>query len=335
MAKEKATGLFTTSRIVFYILAIFVFYLAIHYVNKLEDIRALLLKMNPLWLLLAIASQIATYLLNAFIVYVLLGKKTGAPDFFTLFKMSLVIIFINQALPTGGLSGNGYVLNQLLRRKIEPSRVFRMLILASVCYYIAMIILLVVCYSWYINSGMSVNPLITSVVFGGVIFFTFLGAVMLVISNGNTLLFVMNKLSRFNRLKRYIEKADLFSLLGKQSISHQVLLSKKKESILAVLFQLGIIGFDMFTAFAIMKGFHVHLSFTHVALGVLLSMAIGALPISPGSLIAFESAMTYFLTTLGAPIHAALIVTLLFRFLTFWLPMPIGLLLYRNLQKYK
>jgi uncharacterized protein (TIRG00374 family) len=130
-----------------------------------------------------------------------------------------------------------------------------------------------------------------------------------------------------------LEKVNLNALAGKQSISFNALLHKKKNSVLAVFFQLCLIGFDFITAFAIIKGFHVQVAFIHVAFAVLLAIVIGALPISPGSLIAYEGAMTYFLTVLGSPVHAALIVTLLFRFLTFWLPMPVGLFLYRNLQK--
>src|SRR5690606_13187544 len=126
---------------------------------------------------------------------------------------------------------------------------------------------------------------------------------------------------------------NLSSLIGKESVSLNVLLSNKKASLLAIFYQLCLIGCDIITAFAIIKGFHVQLPFTHIAFALLLSIVIGALPISPGSLIAYEGAMTYFLTILGTPIHAALIVTLLFRFFTFWLPMPVGLLLYRNLQK--
>jgi len=67
------------------------------------------------------------------------------------------------------------------------------------------------------------------------------------------------------------------------------------------------------------------LSFNLVVLGLLLSLGIGALPLSPGSLVVYESAMTYIFTMLGLPIHPALILTLLYRFLTFWLPIPIGL----------
>lgn len=71
------------------------------------------------------------------------------------------------------------------------------------------------------------------------------------------------------------------------------------------------------TAFAIIKGFHVPLPITHIAFALVLSIVIGALPISTRSLITYEGAMTYFLTILGSPVHAALIATLLFRFLTF------------------
>jgi uncharacterized protein (TIRG00374 family) len=97
--------------------------------------------------------------------------------------------------------------------------------------------------------------------------------------------------------------------------------------------QLFFIMSDIVTVWALIKGFHVDMSFPLVAFGLLLSLVIGALPISPGSLIVYESAMTYFFTKLGAPVHAALIITLLYRFLTFWLPIPIGLLVYRNLQR--
>lgn len=94
-----------------------------------------------------------------------------------------------------------------------------------------------------------------------------------------------------------------------------------------------VIFLDILTVYAILQGFQNTLSIEKISLAVVLSQVIGSLPISPGSLVAYESAMTYFLTILGTPLHAALIVTLMFRFLTFWLPIPVGLILYRNLAK--
>jgi uncharacterized membrane protein YbhN (UPF0104 family) len=187
MNKRKSVGFFAPSRIVFYILSILVFYLAVHYVGKLEDIKTLLLKMNPLWLFLAVVSQLATYLFNALILYVLLDKNTGFAKLFSLFKMSIVIIFINQTLPSGGLSGNGYVFNQLLRRGVQVSHAFRVLILESMCYYVAMILSLMVFYSWYLSSELSSNHVISYTVIGGVVFFIFIGIFILIIINHQNL----------------------------------------------------------------------------------------------------------------------------------------------------
>lgn len=335
MTKPKEKGVFSAPRVVFYMLSILVFYLAVHYVGKLEDIKTLLIEMNPWWLFLAVISQIATYLFNALVLYVLLEKKTGNANFFTLFKMSIVIIFINQTLPSGGISGNGYVFNQFVKRKVGVSRVFRTLILESMSYYAAMILSLIFFYSWYLNSISPVDHVIHYTAVGGVVFFAFLTVVMLMISNQHTVSFIMNKLGRFGRFKRYMDNINLSSLVGKESLDFKRLFSKKKNSIWVVFLQLCLIACDIITAFSIIKGFHIQLPFTHVAFGLLLSMVIGALPLSPGSLITYEGAMTYFLTVLGSPVHAALVVTLLFRFFTFWLPIPIGLLFYRNLQRIK
>lgn len=88
---------------------------------------------------------------------------------------------------------------------------------------------------------------------------------------------------------------------------------------------------------SVMRHYHhysnISLGFSSIIPGLLLAQVIGSLPISPGFLTAYESSLTYFYTLFGVQVHAALIITLLYRFFTFWLPIPIGLILYRNLQR--
>ncbi|WP_018617460.1 lysylphosphatidylglycerol synthase transmembrane domain-containing protein [Segetibacter koreensis] len=333
MTPKRRKTLFAPSRIVFYILSFIVFYLAVHYVGKLEDIEALLLQLSPGWLLVALGSQIATYVLNSLILHTLLPQQRGTINFGLLFKISVVIMFVNQALPTGGVSGNGYVFNQLVKRGVSASRAFTALVLESICYYIAFLMLLLIFYCWYLHYSLHANHVIIYTAIAGFVFYIFLGIVMIVISSTETISFVLNKLGRFGSIKRYIEKANLPSLKNEHEASMKEFVRNKKATVLAILLQLSIIFCDVITAYALLKGFHVGLAFSRIILGLLLSLVIGALPLSPGSLIAYESAMTYFYTTLGVPLHAALIVTLLYRFFTFWLPIPVGLLLYRNLQR--
>lgn len=332
MAEKKSNSLFTAPRIAFFVLSLFVFYLAIHYLDKLEDIKNLLLEMNAIWPLLAIGFQLTSYFFYAMIVRVLLQRDNGMVNFFTLFKISIVILFVNQVLPSGGISGNGYIFNQLLKRKVPSSKAFTALIQSSICFYIAFLILLGIFYGWYYVSSSRVNPFITYTTLLGFAFYFFLGFVMLGLSNKRIISFIINKLNRFGSIRRYIEKVNLISLTDGNKRSMKTFFKNKKRLALAILLQIGIIFCDIFTVFSIIKGFHIPMPFMNSSLGLLLSLAIGALPISPGSLLIYEGAMTYFYTSLGTPVHAALVVTLVFRFFTFWLPIPIGLLFYRNLQ---
>jgi uncharacterized protein (TIRG00374 family) len=167
----------------------------------------------------------------------------------------------------------------------------------------------------------------------GFVFYVLLFVLVLIISNGRNISFAMHRLEKFSFIKRLIEKASLLSLQNENEGTFKMLGRKKRAILQTIILQLFVIMSDIVTVWALIKGFHVDMSFPLVAFGLLLSLVIGALPISPGSLIVYESAMTYFFTKLGAPVHAALIITLLYRFLTFWLPIPIGLLVYRNLQR--
>jgi len=335
MVKVKANpdNFFTPSRILFYVFSIIVFYFAVHYIGKLKDIGKLMTQMNPAWLFLAVSAQIITYLIYGSILKLLLKEKPGTTNFFLLFKLSMVIMFVNQILPTGGISGDGYIFNQLIKRKVSRYNAFTAMVLESISYYAAILLLLLFFYTWYLHEAMRGTILITYTVIIGFVFYVLLFMLVLILSNGRNISFAMHKLERFGFIKRFIERASLLSLQNVNEGTFKMLGRNKNAILQIIVLQLVIIMSDIITVFALIKGFHVDLSFPLVAFGLLLSLVIGALPISPGSLIVYESAMTYFFTRLGAPVHAALIITLLYRFLTFWLPIPIGLLIYRNLQK--
>src|SRR5438128_7814296 len=183
MTEESRKTLFAPSRIVFYILSFIVFCIAVRYVGKLKDIKTLLMQLSPGWLLLALASQMTTYVINSVILQTLLKEKRGTTNFFTLFKISVVIMFVNQALPTVGVSGNGYVFIQLVQREVPAQRAFTALVLESICYYIAFLILLVIFYGWYLYSAAHVSRVFTYTAITGFVFYTFLGIVMVVISS--------------------------------------------------------------------------------------------------------------------------------------------------------
>ncbi|MCQ6958728.1 lysylphosphatidylglycerol synthase transmembrane domain-containing protein [Mucilaginibacter aquariorum] len=327
----KKAGLFRPARLLFYVISLVIFYLAIRYVGKLRDIRLLLAQMSAAWFVLAVTAQIITYWLNVMILRTLLHGQTGRAGIFILFKLSIVILFVNQALPTGGISGNGYLFRQLVKRKVPVRKAYQALVLESFTYYVAFVILLTALYAWHRHLSGS-QPVMTYTVAAGCVFFSCLGALMLMISHQRTISYLLPKLNRVHWLKRYIAASGLLALVKRNRTDWKDIIKIDRSFIQAVCYQMGILVCDAVTIFAIVHGFHVSLHPALILYGLLLSLVIGSLPISPGALIAYESAMTYFYTLLGLPVHAALIVTLLFRFFSFWIPIPVGLALYRNLR---
>lgn len=338
MKEDKKKRLFSPSQLLFYGVALLVFYLVIRYMGKLADIKTLLAQMNPLWIIVILCLQVATYTFYALILRALLSvpDNRNRVRFFTLFKMAIVQLFVNQTLPTGGISGNGYLLNQLVKRKVGGILAFKALVMESISYYIAFIFGLISAYILFRYSSYHIvinSPAIPYTTVTGIVFFLALGCIMLLLNNKRMQAFVVKKLSRFSFFGKYINKINLpVPEEENKTIAAQVFISADTV-FKAVLFQLCLISCDILTVYCLLFAFHIHLSPVLVLLGVFLSMVAGSLPVSPGSLIVYESAMTYFFTLLGVPLHAAMIVTLLYRFFTFWLPIPVGLLLYRRLQK--
>jgi len=332
MTKTKVKQLLAPSRLVFFFLSLIVFYFAVRHTSQLSQIKDLLLGMSSGWLLLVLVTQVLTYAFNAWILRALLNGKTGTAGFFQLFKISVVVMFVNQLLPSGGISGNGYVFNELVKRKIPAPVAFRALILETLCYYAGFLLLLGSFYAGYCFDAPIIVPYISYTVLAGFVFFCLLGTVVVIISHKRALAFLMSKLSRFRFIKRYLDKLNV-QLLHADPKSTNLLHGDAKAKLSGLLLQIGILLLDAITIYALIHGLRANMSFGLMIFGFLVTLVIGSLPTSPGSLIAYEGAMTYFFHILGLPLQMALVVTLLFRFFTFWLPIPIGLFFYRNLQR--
>ncbi|MBB6270681.1 hypothetical protein HDF26_001108 [Pedobacter cryoconitis] len=150
-------------------------------------------------------------------------------------------MFVNQALPTGGLSGNGYLFNQLVKRNVSRQIAFTALVLETISYYAAIMLLLLVFYGWYLLFEIHVTSVINYAVLLGFIFYITLTILVLVLSKIRTISFVLRKLGKFGWIKRYIKKAGLFSLKNDNEGISQMLRKNKKAILNTILLQLMII----------------------------------------------------------------------------------------------
>lgn len=321
------------------ILAVFLFF----NLTKLEKIFILFREIKPLWLILAIIVQILTYVFTANVFHNLLRvyKYESFISRWELFKASLIALFLNQAIPTGGFSGAGYLLYFFQRKKIPSHESFSVAILETITYSFAHFLLLLFSFFYlFFFQGKTIGKLFLGVGALGAFLFIFLNVAFLLLSSKKMLISVSGKIEKHKWLKSLFNKIRLQfpekELLMDGWESPWTVIKNKSHYLWRPLFwQLIVILADVTTIFLLFNGFNFRPVFLSVLTGLILTKIVAMVSISPGALVFFEGAMILFYASFNIPIQLVVVVTLLFRALSFWLPMPFGLILYRHLSKNK
>jgi uncharacterized protein (TIRG00374 family) len=326
---------------IFLVLCCVVFYFVVHNFTEIQTVHTLFKQIDGRWITLAIVSQFFTYLFVALIYYLLLNsfKSKTAITLPDLFKLSIVTVFINQVVPSGGIGGNGFLFNEVTNRGVPAKKAFFTIVMECLTLYVSLAVLLIVLPLLYIVQYAALPPVFIYVIIFGFLLYGALAALMTVISVKDALHYVLRKLSRIPFLKHHLEDItfsaqDTFPEYGTVGPWH-IFLKYKKLSLWMMVCQWGIFFADAVTIFALLQGLHAPVSFLIISFGLLLTFVAAALPLSPGALLVYEGAMTFFYTAMGIPFGTALVITLLYRVLSFWAPMVMGLLLYRHVQTKK
>jgi uncharacterized protein (TIRG00374 family) len=324
---------------IFLVLCCVVFYVVVHNFTEIRTVHTLFKQIDGRWIVLAVVSQFLTYLFVALIYYLLLNhfKDKTAITLPDLFKLSIVTVFINQVVPSGGIGGNGFLFNELTHRGISSKKAFFTIVMECLTLYVSLAVLLIVLPLLYIAYYTTLPQVFIYVIIFGFLLYGALSVLITIISVKDALQYVLKKISRIPFLKNHIHDITFspqgtFAEYGTAG-PWQIFLKYKKLSLWITLCQWGIFFADAVTVFALLHGLHVPVSFIVISFGLLLTFIAAALPLSPGALLVYEGAMTFFYTAMGMPFATALIITLLYRVLSFWVPMVMGLVLYRHVQK--
>jgi len=333
----KGKRIFSRSNIFFFVFAAIIFILVIYYFAEIKKDIKLLGKVKVYWLGLAFVAQFATYLFGALVYYELLRifKLNLQLNIWKLIEVSIVTLFFNQTVPSAGISGNTFFFNFLAKRNVSPSYIIPFICIELLTFYGAMeiiaIVLLIVCFF------LSHIPLAFFLIFGAglLVYAAFaVGIVLLGKKKSVSVLYKKMTTTKFARkfLSKLTESVDGKIDLEKIKSPLYHLREHKTPVAKATLYQLCIFIADSFTIFVLFQGLGVPQSIIVVFIILMLTKIISILPVSPGAVILYESGMTFFLVSLGAPLGSAVIVTLLYRVLSFWLPILLGFILYRKFQ---
>ncbi|MDE8653676.1 lysylphosphatidylglycerol synthase transmembrane domain-containing protein [Novosphingobium album (ex Liu et al. 2023)] len=297
---------------------------AVLHFAELEDFAALVQRAQPLWLLLAVALQASTYIFVA-VGWRLIVRDAGHdPPLASLVRIAVTKLFADQAVPTGGMSGNILLVDQLIALGIPRGVASAALIVTIVGYYAAFIIcaLVTLALLWFNHDASPALAVVLTVFLGLAVG---IPAIALWFGRGASG-WLASRLRRVPWLARTFETIASApprllrnrALIIKVAACNLVVFLADAATLWACLHSLGL-------AAAPWKAF--------VAL-VMASVVttLGPIPMGLGS---FEATATGMLRLVGVPTEAAFAATMLLRLFILWLPLVPGLALVRKLRRHR
>jgi len=292
---------------------------ATHYSEE-KAFTQLLLHARPVWLLVALVLQMGTYTTDAMIWQRVLGRANISRPFHSYVGLGLAKLFMDQAIPSVGLSGTLLVIRALDRRDVPRGASMAAVVVDLVSYYAAYVLALGIALGIVWVHG-DLTPLMA---LPAGIFAPLAAAVpmaLLWVSRGRRLPGWLGRLPFIKPALRALTEAT-------PAIAHDVSLIAQCMG-----FQLAILALDAGTLWIMLLALGLEVNPAPVFASFMLSTLARTLGVVPGGLGVFEAVSVATLKLIGVPVTAGLAATLLFRFFTFWLPMAPGLILARREAK--
>ena len=293
---------------------------ALHFSEERELVRVAE-RAEPWWLAIAIVLQVGTYFAQGETWRVVTRSVGVAVPWTVAFKLSLAKLFIDQALPSAGISGTVVLARALEQRGVSRPVVMAVVVVDSVSYYAAYVLTLALALLITVAGGYA-NPLMIVAAIFFMVFSVVLTTAALVLSG--------RKSAGPKWLRRIPLLRNVLSLIGEADPT----LARSLPLIFrSSLFQVAIVLLDAATVWILIRSLGEVASPTGVFASFMVSTLLRTIGIVPGGLGVFEAASVVTLKVAGVSVPVALAATLLFRGLTFWLPMVPGLAFSREVSK--
>jgi len=273
---------------------------------------------QPIWLILALLLQGATYLAVATVWYLALQSEGIHASLLSLIPLGIAKLFSDQAMPSGGVSGTAFFIAALNRRGIPNDLCMATLLLSLVAYYGAYLLaaltsLMLLSFYHAVHIWILLVVLIFALVAVGIP----AGALWLRTLGRKPLPSILQRVPGLNTIMSAIANAPA------QLLRDPTLL------LAALVLHGSVFVLDAATLWIMLLAVGSSLSVWAVfPCFVLASMVatIGPIPLGLGT---FEVTCVSVLGVMGVPLETALTATLLLRGFTLWLPMLPGMWLAR------
>lgn len=283
---------------------------AAHFIAS-KDLLRLLSRVRPEWLAAAVLLQAGTYLAQGQVFRGVAGAAGKPLSVRTGYGLSLAKLFVDQTVPSAGFSGTAFAAAALRRRGLSRPARLACVAINMTTYYAA--------YALALGAGAVVSAHHRRGRLLGLA-----AAVFLALAAGVAGLFWRGLPPRRGRWLRRLPAAA--RLLDAVAAADRRLMSSPALLAACALWQLGVIALDATTLWTLLLSLGVAAPPNEVFAGFMVANAARSLSFVPGGLGPFEAGSVLALDKLaGVPVAAALSATLLFRLLSFWLPLIPGL----------
>lgn len=340
-AKHKENGWYgaipriSWGRFLFYFITLAALVIIYLEFSELKLMGSIFAKSNYLWLSAIIVIQLFVYYFQALNYHHVLRIKDLEVRPGELYPMSFVVQFLNQALPSAGLSGQVFFVQYLRRYGLPVDEGIGRAFLEVMTLWMAMGSFFIASSIMVLQGGAVADvPELRFVIY----FFVFLAIIALSlffflqrrkrsglakwISNWFHRRFDKNGTNRANHLEMAFDQL-------RRSVNFHLLQKKAKDFWMAYFWQCMILVGHILTLYFISFAIGHPISFYLAFIVFSLVRFIGMVAFVPGAIGVFEGSMTLILISFGVAASPALAMTLLLRAFTFWLPMPVGWAVYR------
>jgi len=280
----------------------------------------LILHARPVWLLVGLLLQTGTYMTDARIWQRVLRCANISRPLRSYVGLGLAKLFMDQAIPSAGLSGTLLVIRALDRRGVPRDASMAAVVIDLVSYYaaytLALVIALVIV---WVHGDLTLLMAVPAGIFAPLA--AAVPMALLWVSRGRTLPKWLKRLPFIRPALRALGEAT-------PAIAHDLSLITRCTGL-----QFAILALDAGTLWIMLWSLGLVVHPAPVFASFMLSTLARTLGVVPGGLGVFEAASIATLKLIGVPVAAGLASTLLFRFFTFWLPLAPGLILARRVAR--
>ncbi len=289
---------------------------ATHRSEEREFVR-LVSHAQPAWLLLGLLLQIGTYVAAAMILRRTILRAGISRPLRSYMGLAVAKLFMDQVVPSGGMSGTLLIVRALDRRGIPRGTSMAAIVVDLVSYYAAYFATLVIALGVvWIHGDLTLYIILPTAIFAFVA--AGVPVVLVLVSRGRTLPRWIQRLPIVGQGLRALAEAT-------PGLAHDGSLIARCMGLQVAIFLL-----DAGTLWIMLQALGLSVHPARVFASFMLSTLARTLGIVPGGLGVFEAASVATLKLVGVPIAAGLAATLLFRGFSYWLPMLPGMLLARR-----